>query len=296
MTPIGGASPGAAVTFHHHGRRRRGLHRTGRRRRRRTQGLPQRSDRARAAITTTYSSRSSPRRSIFPASSPATTSRSTCGCAPSPAPSIFRTTSVRRPRISATRRTSTSTSRRATRARRHERPRLPHGAGAGRVRLARRRRGGARRGSRPEAGQASPASPPRVTSRLADDRPYVVITADTHAGAAIDTYREYLEPGERATSTPGAGATRTRPKKHVGGKKTKNWDSAERLRRPRARRRRRRGALPEHRPALLRHGLPHRAAADARAVRALRSRAPAPTTAGSRSSAPRRRSAGRASG
>ena len=27
--------------------------------------------------------------------------------------------------------------------------------------------------------------------------PYVTITADTHAGAAIDAYRAYLDPGER---------------------------------------------------------------------------------------------------
>ena len=31
----------------------------------------------------------------------------------------------------------------------------------------------------------------------ADDRPYVVISADTHAGASIQTYREYLEPALR---------------------------------------------------------------------------------------------------
>ena len=28
--------------------------------------------------------------------------------------------------------------------------------------------------------------------------PYVTITADTHAGAAIDAYREYLDPKERS--------------------------------------------------------------------------------------------------
>ena len=59
--------------------------------------------------------------------------------------------------------------------------------------------------------------------------PYVVITADTHAGAAIDTYREYLEPGERADFDAWRGQYKNPSKKHVGGKKTKNWDSAERL-------------------------------------------------------------------
>jgi hypothetical protein len=27
-----------------------------------------------------------------------------------------------------------------------------------------------------------------------DPRPYIVITADTHAGAPVDAYREYLDP------------------------------------------------------------------------------------------------------
>ncbi len=30
-----------------------------------------------------------------------------------------------------------------------------------------------------------------------DDRAYIAITADTHAGAAIDTYRDYLDPQYR---------------------------------------------------------------------------------------------------
>lgn len=58
--------------------------------------------------------------------------------------------------------------------------------------------------------------------------PYVTITADTHAGAAIDTYREYLDPSWRADFDAWRGAYRNPAKKHVGGKKTKNWDSAER--------------------------------------------------------------------
>jgi predicted TIM-barrel fold metal-dependent hydrolase len=62
-----------------------------------------------------------------------------------------------------------------------------------------------------------------------DARPYVVITADTHAGAPIDAYREYLEPGERADFDAWRGQYKNPSKKHVGGKKTKNWDSAERL-------------------------------------------------------------------
>ena len=61
------------------------------------------------------------------------------------------------------------------------------------------------------------------------ESPYVVITADTHAGAAIDAYREYLDPGERAEFDAWRGTYKNPAKKHVGSKKTKNWDSAERL-------------------------------------------------------------------
>jgi predicted TIM-barrel fold metal-dependent hydrolase len=61
------------------------------------------------------------------------------------------------------------------------------------------------------------------------DNPYITITADTHAGAAIDAYREYLEPGERADFDSWRGSYKNPAKKHVGSKKTKNWDSTERL-------------------------------------------------------------------
>ena len=60
------------------------------------------------------------------------------------------------------------------------------------------------------------------------DRPYVTITADTHAGAAVDTYREYLDPQYREDFDAWRSAYRNPSKKHIGGKKTKNWNSAER--------------------------------------------------------------------
>jgi predicted TIM-barrel fold metal-dependent hydrolase len=62
-----------------------------------------------------------------------------------------------------------------------------------------------------------------------DSSPYVCITADTHAGAAIDAYREYLDPRYRGEFDDWRGRYRNPSKKHIGGKKTKNWDSAERL-------------------------------------------------------------------
>ncbi len=62
-----------------------------------------------------------------------------------------------------------------------------------------------------------------------DPSPYVCITADTHAGASIDAYRDYLEPRYRDDFDAWRGSYRNPAKKHIGGKKTKNWDSAERL-------------------------------------------------------------------
>jgi predicted TIM-barrel fold metal-dependent hydrolase len=58
--------------------------------------------------------------------------------------------------------------------------------------------------------------------------PYVVITADTHAGASIDAYREYLDPSFRGEFDAWRGSYRNPSQKHVGSKKTKSWDSAER--------------------------------------------------------------------
>src|SRR5262245_18330079 len=62
-----------------------------------------------------------------------------------------------------------------------------------------------------------------------DSRPYVVVTVDTHASAAIDAYREYLEPTQRADFDGWRGSYRNPSVKHVGKKKSKSWDSAERL-------------------------------------------------------------------
>jgi len=58
--------------------------------------------------------------------------------------------------------------------------------------------------------------------------PYITITADTHAGASIDGYREYLDPAERSDFDAWRGSYSNPSRKHVGSKKTKNWDSAER--------------------------------------------------------------------
>jgi predicted TIM-barrel fold metal-dependent hydrolase len=68
-----------------------------------------------------------------------------------------------------------------------------------------------------------------VTAAAALDSTYVVITGDTHAGAPIDAYREYLEPRWQGEFDVWRGAYRNPSKGHLGGKKTKSWDSAERL-------------------------------------------------------------------
>lgn len=60
--------------------------------------------------------------------------------------------------------------------------------------------------------------------------PYVCITADTHAGASIDAYREYLDPDQRLAFDQWRGGYKNPSRKRVAGRKTKNWDSAERLR------------------------------------------------------------------
>ena len=65
--------------------------------------------------------------------------------------------------------------------------------------------------------------------RPMSDDPYIVITADTHAGASIDAYREYLDPQYRADFDAWRGSYKNPAKSHVGSKKSKNWDSQERL-------------------------------------------------------------------
>ena len=80
----------------------------------------------------------------------------------------------------------------------------------------------------------SAGSPPIDDSRkdaMAADatRAYVVITADSHAGASIDTYREYLDDQHQQLFDDWRKRYRNPQQKHIGSKKHKNWDDAERL-------------------------------------------------------------------
>jgi predicted TIM-barrel fold metal-dependent hydrolase len=67
-----------------------------------------------------------------------------------------------------------------------------------------------------------PAAPDR-------SRPYVVISADTHAGASIQTYREYLDTEHQRLFDEWRGSYQNPQRQHIGSKKHKNWDDAERI-------------------------------------------------------------------
>jgi predicted TIM-barrel fold metal-dependent hydrolase len=54
--------------------------------------------------------------------------------------------------------------------------------------------------------------------------PYVLITADTHAGASHAAYREYLDPKHRAAFDEWRGGYTNPEKQHYGSKKLRNWD------------------------------------------------------------------------
>jgi hypothetical protein len=59
-------------------------------------------------------------------------------------------------------------------------------------------------------------------------QPYVVITADSHAGASVETYRDYSTKEHQKPSTSGAAGTANPHAEAHRSKKHKNWDDAER--------------------------------------------------------------------
>jgi predicted TIM-barrel fold metal-dependent hydrolase len=63
-----------------------------------------------------------------------------------------------------------------------------------------------------------------------DTKPYVVITADSHAGASLQTYRDYLDAAHQGLFDEWRATYRNPQPKHIGSKKHKNWDDSERLR------------------------------------------------------------------
>src|SRR5262245_22759510 len=68
---------------------------------------------------------------------------------------------------------------------------------------------------------------PRSTG-MSSEQPYIVITADTHAGASIEAYRAYLDPHWQGEFDAWRAAYKNPSKKHLGSKKNKSWDSAAR--------------------------------------------------------------------
>lgn len=64
---------------------------------------------------------------------------------------------------------------------------------------------------------------------VSDSSPYTIITADSHAGASITTYREYLDEKHQALFDEWREGYKNPQRKHIGSKKHKNWDAAERI-------------------------------------------------------------------
>jgi predicted TIM-barrel fold metal-dependent hydrolase len=54
--------------------------------------------------------------------------------------------------------------------------------------------------------------------------PYILITADTHAGGSHSQYREYLDTKHKALFDEWRGGYRNPEQKHYGSKKLRNWD------------------------------------------------------------------------
>lgn len=59
--------------------------------------------------------------------------------------------------------------------------------------------------------------------------PFVVISSDTHAGASVEGYREYLDGKHQTLFDEWRGGYKNPQRKHIGSKKHKNWDDAERM-------------------------------------------------------------------
>jgi len=68
-----------------------------------------------------------------------------------------------------------------------------------------------------------------VSTRPAEPCPYVVVTSDAHAGASINAYRDYLDARHQQLFDEWRGSYVNPQKKHIGSKKHKNWDDAERI-------------------------------------------------------------------
>ena len=61
------------------------------------------------------------------------------------------------------------------------------------------------------------------------DEPYILITADTHAGGSHAQYRDYLDPKYRDQFDEWRGGYKNPSQEHYGEKKLRNWDLKIRL-------------------------------------------------------------------
>jgi predicted TIM-barrel fold metal-dependent hydrolase len=64
---------------------------------------------------------------------------------------------------------------------------------------------------------------------VTDDKPYVMITADSHAGASVEGYRAYLDAEHQKLFDEWRAGYKNPQRSHIGSKKHKNWDDAERM-------------------------------------------------------------------
>ena len=69
-----------------------------------------------------------------------------------------------------------------------------------------------------------------MTPASASNRPYTIISSDTHAGANIQAYREYLDEEHKQLFDAWRGSYTNPQRTHIGSKKHKNWDDVERMR------------------------------------------------------------------
>ncbi len=125
-----------------------------------------------------------------------------------------------------------------------------------------------------------------MTATLSATDRYTIISADCHAGASHETYREYLDPTYLDDFDAWREKYRNPFRDLQDGGRVRNWDDERRNSRPRGRRHRRRGRVPEHGAAVLPELRALRAAAASPTSTSTGSPASAPTTAGSPTGAP----------
>ena len=128
-----------------------------------------------------------------------------------------------------------------------------------------------------------------MLAELTDQDRYTIISVDGHAGAELRDYKPYLASRWHDEFDAWADAYVNPFADLLGADRVPQLGQRAPARGDRVAGRRRRGAVPEHGPAVLRAGQPHRARADRGRLRAAVGRACRRTTAGSPTSARPRR-------